>query len=398
MSAPDPFGALLVDPFVEVPGRPDGPLAGATFVAKDLLDVAGTVTGAGQPTWAATHGPASAHAPAVQRLLDAGATLVGRAHTAEMAYSLSGADVRAGMPRNPRAPGHDPGGSSSGAAVAVAGGLADLGLATDTLGSIRVPASYCGVFGWRPTHGRVPRAGVHPLAPSLDTVGLLARDPGLLHRGAQALVGTSLGAGVPTRVLLAAEAFSLVDPGLRAALADAADAFGPTDTVDLTPDRWSLAELTSVVRDVQGPEFAAAHRAWIEAETPRFTPGVTERIAHALQVGPEAHAAAVRARAELAEHLATVLGPGDVVLLPAAGRPARRTATDGERADARRIAASLSVAASLGGLPTVTVPAVVVDGTPVGLSLLAAPAGDGLVLGLASDRPPVPPSGRPGRP
>ena len=205
-------------------------------MAKDLFAVHGRVTGAGQPTWAATHPPASADATAVERLLAAGATLVGRAHTSEMAYSLSGRDNPYGMPLNPAAPDHDPGGSSSGSAAAVAGGLADLGLGSDTLGSIRVPASYCGLYGWRPTHGRVPLDGVHPLAASLDTVGLLARDPGLLRTAAEVLTVAPPTAPVAGRVLVATEAFALLDPKITEVLLEVVDTFGPTDAVDLTAD------------------------------------------------------------------------------------------------------------------------------------------------------------------
>ncbi len=390
-----PLGALLDEDFAPVAGDPDGPLMGTTFVAKDLFAVAGHVVGAGQPTWEATHDAAEANAAAVQRLLDAGATLVGRTHTSQMAYSLSGRDTPAGAPVNPAAPGHDTGGSSSGSAAAVAGGLVDLGLGTDTLGSIRVPASYGGIYGWRPTHGLVPLDDVHPLAVSLDTVGLLARDPVLLRVGAEALVATSFADETPGRVLLAAEAFTELTPAVGDPLLDAAEAFAPTDSVDLAPDGLTLTDLTLVVRDVQGPEFAAAHRAWIDEHQPTFLPAVAERIAHALAVTPEAHAAANAVRTDLREHLAAVLGPGDVVLVPLAGRPATRDADDAEYADARRVAASLSVVGSLGGLPTVAVPAIVVDGTPVGLGLLGAPGTDGLLLSLAAGRPPVPPATHP---
>lgn len=394
----DPYGALIDEAFVPVVGDPTGPLTGISFVAKDLFAVRGRVTGAGQPTWAATHTPADADATAVERLLAAGATLVGRAHTSEMAYSLSGRDNPYGMPLNPTAPDHDPGGSSSGSAAAVAGGLADLGLGSDTLGSIRVPASYCGLYGWRPTHGLVPLDGVHPLAASLDTVGLLARDPRLLRTAAGALTAAPPTAPAAGRVLVATEAFALLDPRLTEVLLEVVETFGPTDAVDLTPDGHSLTDLTMVVRDVQGPEFAAAHGAWIEEARPQFGPGVGERITHALQVSLAAQAQALAIRDDLRRHLAAVLSSGDVVLAPAAGRPPRRAADDREVADARRVAASLSVVASLAGLPTVTVPAVAVDGVPVGLSLIGAPDEDGPLLRLAAERPPAPSASDPGSP
>ncbi len=393
MSEPDPFGALVDADFETVPGRPGGSLAGTTFVAKDLFAVEGYITGAGQPTWAATHLAAETHAPAVQRLLDAGADLVGRTHTTEMAYSLSAADVRAGMPHNPAFPDRDPGGSSSGSAAAVAGGLADLGLGTDTLGSIRVPASYGGIFGWRPTHGAVPQEAVHPLALSLDTVGLLARDPELLHRAAEVLTGASLDGTGRERVLVAADAFALLESHHRDALLEAAEAFAPEGSADLAPVETTLGALTLVVRDVQGPEFAAAHRDWIAAAAPEFGPAVAERVAHALQVTPEDHEVAVAVREQVRAHVTALLTPGTIVLAPAAGPPPGRDADDRTRAEARHLAATLSVVGSLAGLPTVTVPALVLDGAPLGLSLIGRPGADGLLLSQAAARPPVAPAG-----
>lgn len=395
MTGGDPLGAFVDEDFVPIAGARGGRLAGTTFVAKDLFSVVGRVTGAGQPTWAASHPPAEANAPAVQRLLDDGADLVGRTHTTEMAYSLSAVDVRAGMPRNPAFPDRDPGGSSTGSAVAVAAGRADLGLGTDTLGSIRVPASYGAIFGWRPTHGLVPQEAVHPLAVSLDTVGLLARDPVLLHRAAAVLAGTPLAPSGPDRVLLAADAFALLTDPQREALLRVAHAFAPSGSLDLAPAGTTLGTLTHVVRDVQGPEFAAAHRDWIAAAAPEFSAAVSERIAHALQVTPEAEAAAGAVRREVRRHVDALLPPGTLVLAPAAGPPPLRRADDRARAEARHLAAALSVVGSLAGLPTVTVPGVVVDGAPVGLALIGRPGGDGLLLSRAAELPPARPA--PGR-
>jgi amidase len=365
-----------------VPGAPDGPLAGTTFVAKDLFDVAGTVTGAGQPTWAATHEPAAAHAPAVQALLDAGATLVGKSHTSEMAFSLSADNAHYGMPVNPAAPDHDPGGSSGGSASAVAGGLCDLGLASDTLGSVRVPASYCGLYGWRPTHGRVPLTGVHPLAPSYDTVGLLAREPGLLRQGAEVLLGMPLDAPEPRRLLRADDAFVLLGPHERA-LDGAAARFGETTPIPLLPPGTTFDDLVLAFRDLQGPEAWGIHGAWVEAHRPGFGPGIEQRMAYASTVTPEQQRAAAEVQAAFRRHLDAVVEPGDVVLLPAGGLPSRRDAPPDERAAARQQAACLAVVGSMTGTPSVAVPGTRVGGVPLGLCLLAARDQDGLLLSLA---------------
>ena len=180
MKAADELGALRLR--VDIAPSRQGALSGLTFAAKDMFDVAGIVTGGGSPDWLASHGPAARTAPSVQACLDAGARLTGIAIADELAFSPFGENVHYGTPRNPKAPDRVPGGSSSGSASATAGGLVDFALGGDTAGSVRVPASWCGLFGMRPTHGRIPLEGVMPLAPSFDTVGWFARDGAMLSR------------------------------------------------------------------------------------------------------------------------------------------------------------------------------------------------------------------------
>jgi len=219
---------LRIGPETLAQGAPDGPLTGVTVAVKDIVDVAGITTGAGNPDWLATHEPAERHAPAVQRLLDAGATVIGKAHTDEFAWSLSGTNHHYGTPRNPAAPGRVPGGSSSGSASAVALGVAELAIGTDTAGSIRVPASYCGLYGIRPSHGRVPVKGILPLAWSFDTCGLFAADGELLQRAARVLLESSghratAGPAEPLRSLvLATDLVEMADPAVAAAVRDGA--------------------------------------------------------------------------------------------------------------------------------------------------------------------------------
>ena len=164
----DDIGAWVPHGRFVLPGATQGPLAGLRFVAKDVFDVAGHPTGAGNPTWLATHAPATRHAPAVQALIDAGATLAGKVLTDELAYSLHGDNHHYGTPVNRAAPGRVPGGSSSGTAAAVAARKVDFGLGTDTGGSTRVPASYCGLWGLRTTHGALSADGLVPLHPGFD--------------------------------------------------------------------------------------------------------------------------------------------------------------------------------------------------------------------------------------
>lgn len=147
------------------------PLHGLTFAVKDIFDMSGHVTGFGNPDWARTHAPAAGTSPVVLATLAAGATSVGKTVMDEMAYSINGENAHYGTPTNPCAPDRVPGGSSSGSAVAVAANLVDFSLGTDTGGSVRVPAAYCGIFGLRPSHGLVSTENVIPMAQMFDTVG-----------------------------------------------------------------------------------------------------------------------------------------------------------------------------------------------------------------------------------
>ena len=172
----DEINAFVPGLRVHIEGRPDGPLSGLTFAAKDLFDVAGHPTGGGNPDWARSNPVPTRHAWAVQRLLDSGATLIGKTITDEVSLGIVGENAFYGTPVNPRAPGRVPGGSSSGSAAAVAAGICDTALGTDTGGSVRVPASFCGLYGIRPTHGRIDVRGMLPQAPTSDTTGWFARD------------------------------------------------------------------------------------------------------------------------------------------------------------------------------------------------------------------------------
>src|SRR6266853_2710719 len=214
----DDVNAFVPGPRVRIEGRPGGPLAGLTFAAKDLFDVAGFPTGGGNPDWARSNPVPTRHAWAVQRLLDAGATLIGKTITDEVSLGIVGENAFYGTPVNPRAPGRVPGGSSSGSAAAVAAGICDTALGTDTGGSVRVPASFCGLYGIRPTHGRLPVAGMMPQAPSSDTTGWFARDAGTFAKVASVMLGEAIPAALPSRLIIAVDAFAFAEAGTAAAL------------------------------------------------------------------------------------------------------------------------------------------------------------------------------------
>src|SRR6266480_7198017 len=214
----DDINAFVPGPRVHIEGSPGGTLSGLTFAAKDLFDVAGYPTGGGNPDWARSHPVPTRHAWAVQRLLDAGATLIGKTITDEVSLGILGENAFDGTPLNPKAPDRVPGGSSSGSASAVAQGLCDIALGTDTGGSVRVPASFCGLYGIRPTHGRLVLTGMMPQAPSSDTTGWFARDAETFARVSAVMLDESIPTSLPLRLVIAVDAFGFADPDTAQAL------------------------------------------------------------------------------------------------------------------------------------------------------------------------------------
>jgi amidase len=368
-------------------GGDAGPLAGLSIVVKDVIDVAGAVTGAGNPDWAAAHDPAKESASAVLALTGAGAALAGKGQCAELAFSLSGDNVHYGMPANPAAPDRDPGGSTSGPASAVAGGLCDLGLGTDTLGSIRVPASYCGVYGFRPTHGRIPVNGVMPLAQSYDTVGLLTREPEQLRRAAGVLLERAADVSPPSRLLIAAALFAAADgevaEAARTSAGDLADRLGAelseTQLLDGAP---SPAEAMAAFNVLQGVQVWRNYGDWVESTSPSLGPDIAARLERASGFGPgdveEAEPVAEAIAAAVAR-----LGSDEALVLPTTGTPAPgREAGADERERARVSAGQLTSIATLAGAPAVSIP-LIDAGSPVGLSLVGAPGSDAPLLAAA---------------
>jgi len=351
-------------------GAAEGPLAGLVFVVKENIDVEGCVSTNGQPTYAATHAPAGSSAPVVERLLAAGARLAGKAHMDEMAYSLLGANAHYGTPVNPRAPDRHPGGSSSGPAVAVAEGLADFALGTDTAGSCRAPASFCGVFGFRPSHGALSSDGVIPLAPSFDTVGLFARDAEILELAGAVLLPDDL-APAPTRPLLLVDAFddcpfeeaSALLRGLRGLAQDL-----PTRDAQLGREFWS--EALGHFRNLQAHEAHRAHGAWIAAAHPSFGPGIAERFAFAASVTEAQRLEAVAFRAASRARLDEIMGADGFFVLPTTPFFAPALDEIEELLDARRRQMfRLFLLASFFGLPQISLPLKATE-APLGLSLI----------------------------
>jgi amidase len=369
-----------------------GALDGLTFVAKDLFALAGHTSSFGLARWRDTHDPSDVTAAAIERLLAAGAELVGFGKLDSLAYSLVGNAGEGSPPRNPRYPDRFTGGSTSGPAAAVAGGLADLGLGSDTAGSMRVPAAACGIWSIRPTHGAVTVDGVLPLAPSFDTVGLFAREPALLRDGVTALTADQLPpAPGPSEVLLAADVLEWIDDDAADAVAAAASAIASSlgcSLAEVDLDELTNATTAASFARLQGREVWAEHGAWVAAHLDAFIDEVRVRLERCRQLvaRPDDDAASDHAhRRALRTTFGQLAGPQTCVVLPVLpGLPPRRDATDGELVEFRTRCFRLTAPASLTGAPQVVVP---VDhrrsGNTYGVGLLGAPRADRMLLDAA---------------
>jgi amidase len=384
--ANDRLGAFCRDTHVEMTGAGHGPLVGLTFAVKDIYDVAGHRTGFGSPDWLRTHGPAARTAPVVQRLLDAGAHLVGKTHTDELTWSLTGENAHYGTPVNVNAPGRIPGGSSSGSAAAVAAAVVDFAVGSDTGGSVRLPASFCGILGMRPTHGRIPLDGVCPLAPSFDTCGWFARDAGVFERVGRTLLCDDELAPPPARLLIAQDALEVagetVAHALRSALDKVAALVGMPEPLAVGDEPLIL--WMDYFRFLQGTEAWATHGEWITREKPTLGPGVKERFAWAPTVAPADIARAGTRREEIARRMAEMLGERTVLALPSAPDIALlRNSSPKVLDELRARALPILCIAGLARLPQISLPLTELDGCPLGLSLIAAHGNDTLLLELA---------------
>ena len=384
----DPFNAFCTDSDAFLQGAADGPLSGLNFAAKDIFDVSGHVTGGGNPDWKATHEPAATTAWAIRTLVDAGATMVGKTITDELTRGILGENVHYGTPTNPRAPGRVPGGSSCGSAAAVAGELVDFALGSDTGGSVRVPASFCGLYGLRPTHGRIPLDGILLQAPSYDTIGWFARDPGTFSRVAAVLLQTEITSTRPRRLVVAEDAFELADnavtDALRPAVELVASLVGDSTTRRLAPA--GLADWSAQQQVLQGLEAWETVRDWVDRVEPRFSFRVAERYVLGARVSHAEVERAKKTREAVISGMDAVAGDDTVVCLPTSPTPAPPVGLSlGNQSTVQSRIALLTCIASATGRPQINLPVAEVDGLPVGLSLLGARGSDEMLISLARE-------------
>jgi amidase len=371
-----------------IAGSAEGPLAGLTAAVKDMYDIAGYTAGCGNPTWLETHEPAGRTAGAVQKILDAGATVVGKTVCDEFFFSVTGANFHYGTPVNPRAPGRLPGGSSSGSASAVAAGACDFALGSDTGGSVRIPAAFNGLYGLRPTLGRIDLSGVQAMAPSFDVPGWFAAGAGVFRKVGAVLLDDRRVPARLERMIALEDAFAETDADvadfLRSALEFMLDDLPPLAHAHISLegfDPWREA-----FRVIQGYEVWQTFGDFITRQRPDIGPGIRERIEYSAHIGEDEVQAARRVQARAREHILQTAKPGTILALPTA--PCIAPLIDGtpeEMDKFRTRVMRLTCTAGMAGLPQMNLPVGTLGGCPVGLSFIGWPGGDEALLDLACE-------------
>lgn len=376
---------------VDIPPTGGGVLDNSTFAVKDLIDIGGEVTGCGNPSWAERRPKAAVHAPCVEQLLSSGARCVGKTITDELAYGMIGENHFYGTPLNPKAPDRVPGGSSSGSASAVACSVVDFALGTDTGGSVRVPASNCGILGFRPTHGRISVAGVNPFAPTFDTVGIFTSTFSLMRKVSSVLLPSTADGG---------------ERGKKPFLLD--------DFVELCSDemkeryralpweRITLRKLLGAPVDyrelwrhyitIQCAEIWSSLGSWIESENPLFGP-VTHASFHCIAKVSDrtAFQASVAARESFALAINSFTKNEGLLAFPTTPAIAPLLGTIGKDVEARRKGEYYPRLLAMGSLscfsraPQISIPFGTSNGAPIALSLLGEYGSDGALIDAAEE-------------
>lgn len=362
------------------------------LAVKDLFHMAGLPTTAGNPTWLATHDIPSKTAPSVTALTQAGAQFCGKTITDELAYSLNGQNIHYGTPENPITPDRLPGGSSSGSAVAVSSNLADIGLGTDTGGSIRVPASYNGLFGLRPTHGAVSADNMVALAPSFDTVGWLTRDLDTLEKTAQVLLSNQERPNSETNVFSTV----LIANNLIDQVAHKAEIQTQLETwrsegrfpheapLFIDVDTWKTSES---FRTLQGAEIWQEHGEWVTNAQPVMAPDILSRFQLSETITQTQVNECQTQRDAFTAWLENELKDSVLIIPTTPGLSPLFTASDEDLATYRNQLMNLTAIAGLSGLPQLHLPVceLTVDGkgAPCGVSLIGSKGSDLSLIAFA---------------
>ncbi len=363
-----------------------GSLSGLRLGVKDLFHIAGMPTTAGNPDWMNSHSqPSKVTAPSVTALLEAGAILIGKTLTDELAYSLEGINKHYGTPINPQALERIPGGSSSGSAVAVANGSIDIGLGTDTGGSIRVPASYNGLYGFRPSHGAVSCEHLIPLAPSFDTVGWMTRDLATLIAVAEVLLPLSNNQDLSHLVVCTIQGIESWTTAREPLFNKITGQFESVKEIEITREHLTLA--SNAFRVLQGREIWQVHGEWIEQQQPDFAKEIGDRFNWCKNLSAKDEQQAENQAQKFIDfwHTEVLTNINQVLILPTTpGAAPLLNSFPSQQIEYRNFLLGLTALAGLTKAPQISLPYLTSEQAPWGLSLLAPFDCDRALLNCAS--------------
>jgi amidase len=381
----DQYNAFIQygQPYIE--GEKNQALSNLSFGIKDIFDVAGFPTAFGSPDWLKTHPIATQTAPAVLDLVQQGATLVGKTHTDELTYSILGINAHYGTPTNPSYPNRIPGGSSSGSAVSVAGKLVDFAIGSDTGGSVRTPASFCGIYGMRPTHGRISLKNARPLAKSFDTLGWFARDPEILFEVGKSLLKEGFKSNTQAiEVVAPRQAWEIVPDGLRRlALKKVQEIFVRNNVVNKDLPSLNLKEWADIFSIIQANEIWQEHGAWASRHFENLGPGIKDRFLSASKIDPSIATQALDERIKIQALLNSILDNKFLLIPTVADIAPLLSSTKNQLEDFRQKSFQLLCIAGLGGLPQISLPAVSSAEGALGISLVGPKDSDMQLLHFA---------------
>jgi amidase len=385
----DPVNCFVPHSGPIIEGSKLGQLKNLSFSVKDLFDITGYITGNGSPMWLETHNPAMGTAAVVQSCLNAGATMVGKVICDEFFYSFIGENAHYGTPINSAAPERIPGGSSSGSAASVSAGVCDFSLGSDTGGSVRIPAAFCGLYGLRPTFGRLNLAGATSMAPSFDTAGWFARDPDILFRVGSVLLDHEATPSAVEQIRLAEFAFNFADDEISTPLLNwlgsAQCNLSFQNSITELPRKINLDEAREAFRIIQAHEVWQTFGPWIDKTNPSFGPGVKERMDVAKTVTSKERNKKILYKDQVAVAMREMVPVGTLMALPVtASLPAKINTSPDILNNYRAKTLSLVCLASLAGLPQISIPVTNSDGIPVSLGLIGWAGGDEALLSIAT--------------
>ncbi|MFL2783394.1 MAG: amidase [Rhodospirillales bacterium] len=366
----------------------NGSLSGLTFSVKDLYDIKGYKTGNGNPAWLATHNIATNTADLVEACLNAGADMVGKVICDEFFYSFIGENAHYGTPTNSKAPDRIPGGSSSGSAASVAAEICDFSLGSDTGGSVRIPAAFCGIYGLRPTFGRLSLEGGTAMSSSFDTAGWFAKDIDIFAKVGSKLLDNNISPSNIRSIKLAQFAFNIVDDEISIPLNQWLNSslcnFDFADHVTTLPEGILLDDAREAFRIIQANEIWSIFGSWIEDTDPDFGPGVKERMNIAKTVSKKERETQLIYKTRVSDALKLLVPTGTIMALPVTASLPVKLNTDPQRLnDYRAKTLNIICLASLAGLPQISIPVTHSNGIPVSLGFIGWEGGDEALIEFA---------------